>query len=161
MIDWDFCDAVHAELMCITEHACPRDTIIVHDCIGGFSSEARLFDRKSLMWLSTPPIIHTGRSYKPLDSDPVKPEEYPGWEERGGIYRPKRVRFFELDDYGHSPSQSDALKEQLRFNAMSHHKFYEGFVYKKSLAHYGAKNAWFKQRIQNQILKYNKEEVYV
>lgn len=158
MIDWDFCSMVHAELMCITERGCPKDTIIVHDCMGGFSGECAHYDRVSLMWLSTPLAFHAGNLLKPYLQSGEMPN---GWEgESGGVWRPKRVRFYEHDDHGHSPSLSSALKEQLRFNAQCGEHFYEGFVYKKISAHYGAKNAWFKQRIQNQILKYNKEEIY-
>ena len=119
------------------------------------SAECSLPDRQSLMWLSTPLMFHAGLIYKPR-----LPSGVP-WEGSGGVWRPKRVRYYEQDDHGHSPNILSALKEQLRFNAECGEHFYEGFVYKKISAHYGARNAWFKQRIQNQLLKYNKEECYV
>lgn len=152
MIDWDFCSMIHAELMCLTPNACPKDTIIVHDCMGGFSAECDHFDRVSLMWLGLPPaVFHAGTLLKPIGP----------WDERGKIYRPKRVKYYDQDGVWYSPSHDHALKEQLRFNAHSNHLFYEGFIHKKVSARYGAKNAWFKQRIQNQKLTYNKEEQYV
>jgi hypothetical protein len=163
MIDWDFCSMVHAELLCITERACPKDTIIVHDCMGGYSSECFLSDRQTFMWFLPPQMFHGGDLMKPyLQEGELRMDGGDSWDgESGGVWRPKRVRYYDHDDHGHSPDHLSALKDQLRFNSTSGELFYEGFIYKKISAHYGARNAWFKQRIQNQLLKYNKEECYV
>lgn len=146
-IDWDFCDMVHIELMCITSRGCPVDTIIVHDCMGGFSSECNHYDRVSLMWLhSWPLVFHGGNLIKPICQAGI-------WEDSGGIWKPKRVRFYPCDEGWYAEDAHSALQEMMLFNSACDHKFYEGFVYKKISAQYGAKNAWFKQRIQNQLLK--------
>ena len=143
---------VHAELMCITSRGCPVDTIIVHDCMGGFSSECFHYDRQSLMWLGLPPhVFHAGNLIKPID------QCNEGWEGPGGIWKPKRVRFYSSDPVYYAKTHESALYEMMQFNSACDHKFYEGFVYKRISAHYGAKNAWFKQRIQNQLL--NMEEL--
>lgn len=148
-IDWDFCSMVHAELMCITERGCPKDTLIVHDCMGGFSQECYQYDRVSLMWLGLgPQVFHAGNLLKPMDQTGL-------WDgESGGIWKPKRVRFYPHDENTwYAKSVLSALEEMMLFNEYCKHKFYEGFVFKKISAQYGAKNAWFKRRIQNQILK--------
>ena len=146
-IDWDFCSMVHAELMGITSRACPVDTLIVHDCMGEYSSECFHYDRQSLMWLGAAPhVFHAGDLIKPID-------QCGSWEGSGGIWKPKRVRFYSSDPTYYAKTHESALHEMMEFNSACDHKFYEGFVYKRISAQYGAKNAWFKQRIQYQLLK--------
>jgi hypothetical protein len=145
-IDWSFCEMVHCEFMLITPESCPTNTIIVHDCMGGPSSEYPLFDRKAWMWLGLePPILHAGNIMC------VIPDE--------GLYVPKRVANVlnpylttEVEQNIHHSSTQRFLRDQVIFNQMTDELFYEGFVHKKISAKYGQKNAWFKQRIQNQLL---------
>ena len=125
-IDWDFCDVVHCEFMVITPMACSKRVIIAHDCIGGFASECYYWDRTMLMWKSP------------------EPPRYQHWAHFNNVFRPEIWRG--------DKDIANALEMQLDHNRESDELFYEGFVYKKPFAHYGAKNAWIKQRIQNQIL---------
>ena len=149
MIEWDYCDMVHAELMCLTPNVCPKDTFIVHDCMGGCSEDATHYDRTMWMWKSTPQIFHGGNFSYGVG---------PNWwlDEQGDVWLPKRVKFYEHDHHLHCKDAVTAIKQQVRINTEAEQLFYEGFVYKRASAHYGAKNAWFKQRIQNQILKERK-----
>lgn len=128
MIDWDFCTWANAEMMCLHKKSIRPDILVIHDCVGGYSEECFMYDRKELMWHEDP-------------------SEFDGKQQ---IALPERVvgdsRYDLLDD----------LQDQMKINdaceSMGEPPIYEGWVYKKLLSYYGDRHTWFKNRMNYQSL---------
>ena len=124
VINWEFCDYVDCEFMCLTPLSCPVGTIIAYDCMGGESESFSQADRSDFMWLQKPCEFEK-TSIKVVCS----PEEY------------------DVDHY----KLINELERMLKFNE-EHDLLYEGFVFKKLSALYGQNRAWYKLRFQEQII---------
>lgn len=156
MIDWDFCTWANAEMMCLHKTSIRPDILVIHDCVGGYSEECVLHDRKELMWHEDP-IEFDGKQQIAL------PERVVGGCQlisKGGISTKKEKEYLRRHKrMGMGLNHGDLLddlQEQMKINdkceSMGEPPIYEGWVYKKILSYYGDRHTWFKNRMNYQSL---------